>query len=251
MALLDIVKKGSTDRSVVVKIIDPSTGNPVTSIVWNSAGIDLWYRREGAARTAITEATLAALTTAHSDGGFLHISDGDYRLDLPDAAFAAGANYVDFGGTVTGGQVIGGRVRLVDIDLEDTVRAGLTALPAAAAAAAGGLFTRGSGAGQINQNANGQVDVRVVGAAADTITASALATDAVTEIVTAIFARTFPAGYGSHTFDEMIKLIVADLVGKLAISGNTVTVRNPGDTADVLVFTTDADGQRSAVTRTP
>ena len=42
-----------------------------------------------------------------------------------------------------------------------------TALPAAAAEAAGGLYTRGTGAGQINQNANGQVDVNAVGLSGD------------------------------------------------------------------------------------
>jgi hypothetical protein len=107
--------------------------------VWNTSGIDLWYRRESSALVSITEATLAALTTAHTDGGFLHIGNGEYRLDLPDAAFATGANHVDIGGTVTGMIVEGGRVRLVDYDPEDTVRLGLTALPNAAADAAGGL----------------------------------------------------------------------------------------------------------------
>lgn len=140
-ALHDIVKKGSVDRSVTVKIIDSTDGTPETGVVFNTSGIDLWYRREGAAKTSITEVTLASLTTAHTDGGFLAVGDGVYRLDLPDAAFASGANHVDFGGTVTGMIVIGGRVRLVDVDLEDTVRAGLTALPNAAAAANGGLPT--------------------------------------------------------------------------------------------------------------
>ena len=139
MALQDIVKKGSTDRSVTVRIIDSTAGTPETGVVFNTAGIDLWYRREGAAVSSITEATLASLTTAHADGGFLHVSHGEYRLDLPDAAFATGAEYVDFGGTVTGMIVIGGRIRLVDFDLEDGVRLGLTALPNAAADAAGGL----------------------------------------------------------------------------------------------------------------
>jgi hypothetical protein len=141
MNLHDIVKKGSTDRSVSLRIIDSTDGTPETAVAYNTSGIDLWYRREGAAKTSVTEATLAALTTAHADGGFLAVGDGVYRLDLPDAAFATGANYVDFGGTVTGMIVIGGRVRLVDVDLEDTVRAGLTALPNAAAAASGGLPT--------------------------------------------------------------------------------------------------------------
>lgn len=119
--LLDIVKKGSTDRSVAVRIIDSTDGTPETGVVYNTSGIDLWYRREGAALASITEATLAALTTAHADGGFLAVGNGEYRLDLPDAAVATGANYVDIGGTVTGMIVIGGRVRLVDFDLESTL----------------------------------------------------------------------------------------------------------------------------------
>lgn len=141
MALLDVVKKGSVDRSVTLRIVDSTDGTPETGVVFNTSGIDLWYRREGAAKTSITEATLSALTDAHSDGGFLHVGDGVYRLDLPDAAFATGANYVDIGGTVTGMVVVGGRVKLVNYDPEDTVRLGLTALPNAAAGASGGLPT--------------------------------------------------------------------------------------------------------------
>lgn len=137
--MLDIVRKDSVDRSVTIRIVDSTDGAPETGVVYNTSGIDLWYRREGAAKTGITEATLASLTTAHTDGGFLHVGDGYYRLDLPDAAFASGANYVDVGGTVTDMVVIGGRVRLVNVDIEDAVRGGLTALPNAAANTAGGL----------------------------------------------------------------------------------------------------------------
>ena len=137
--ILDIVAKGASDVSVRIKIIDATDGSPETAVEHNSAGIDLWYRREGAAQTSITEAALAALTTAHTDGGIEHIGDGYYRLDLPDAAFAVGARYVEVGGTVTGMIVIGGVVLLTDVDLNDGVRGGLTALPNAAADAAGGL----------------------------------------------------------------------------------------------------------------
>jgi hypothetical protein len=56
-------------------------------------------------------------------------------------------------------------------DLSDGVRMGLTALPNAAAEAAGGLFTRGTGAGQINQAANGNVDVNAVKQSGTTLTA--------------------------------------------------------------------------------
>jgi len=139
MALQDVVKKGSTDRSVPIYAFDNTTGLPKADLAYNSTGVDLWYRREGAAVVSITEATLASLTTAHTDGGFLAVANGEYRLDLPDAAFASGANYVDYGGTFTGYTLVGGRVKLVGVDLEDAVRGGMTALPNAAADAAGGL----------------------------------------------------------------------------------------------------------------
>lgn len=151
--LIDIVKKGSTDRSVTIRVIDSTDGTPETGFAYNTSGIDLWYRREGAAKTSITEVTLAALTTAHTDGGVLQVADGEVRLDLPDAAFATGANYVDVGGTATGMIVIGGRVRLVDYDPEDGVRLGLTALPNAAAAASGGLHILGTNAVAVSYTA--------------------------------------------------------------------------------------------------
>lgn len=50
---------------------------------------------------------------------------------------------------------------VVAIDPFDAVRAGMTALPNANAEAAGGLYTRGAGAGQINQPSNGTVDANV------------------------------------------------------------------------------------------
>lgn len=137
--LLDIIKKGAVDRSVTIRIIDSTDGTPETGVVFNTSGIDLWYRRQGGSKVSIVETNLTSLSDAHSDGGFLHIGDGYYRLDLPDNAFSTGANHVDVGGTVTGMVVLGGRVKLVDVDLEDSVRAGLTALPNAIAGSNGGL----------------------------------------------------------------------------------------------------------------
>lgn len=120
------IVKGSTDQSVVIRIVDSADGTPETGVVFNTSGIDLWYRREGATKTSITEATLSALNDAHSDGGILHIGDGYYRLDLPDAAVATGANGVAVGGTVTGMVVIGTYVPLIDFDIYSAVRAAAT-----------------------------------------------------------------------------------------------------------------------------
>ena len=165
------IKAGSTDVSVVIRIVDSTDGTPETGVVFNTSGLDLEYRREGAASVDITEATLAALTTAHADGGFLHIGNGYYRLDLPDAAVAAGATGVLIHGACTGMVVIGEYIELVAYDPYDAVRMGLTALPNAAAEAAGGLFTRGTGAGQINQPANGRIDANTITVSGTTQTA--------------------------------------------------------------------------------
>jgi len=133
------IKKGTTDVSIVIRIIDSSDGTPETGVEHDTSGIDLWYRREGATKTSITEAVLGSLDASHSDGGIEHIGDGYYRLDLPDAAVASGVNGVMVGGAVTGMIVIGCYIPLVDYDPYDSVRMGMTALPNAAADAAGGL----------------------------------------------------------------------------------------------------------------
>lgn len=168
------VVAGTTDVSVIIRIVDSADGTPETTVVYNTAGIDIRYRRDGATDTAITEATLATLDAAHADGGFLHIGNGYYRVDLPDAACAAGVNGVLVHGTVTGMVVIGCYVPLLAVNPYDAVRMGMTSLPNAAAAASGGLFTRGTGAGQINQDANGRIDVNLLAIGSDTQSATDL-----------------------------------------------------------------------------
>lgn len=113
-----IIKAGTADVSVHVYIIDSTDGTPETGVLWNTTGIDLKYRREGAAVVAITEAALAtpALTDAHADGGFLEVGNGVYRLDLPDAACAAAAKHVTVFGTVTGMIVLPVEIQLVSFD---------------------------------------------------------------------------------------------------------------------------------------
>lgn len=97
---------GSTDVSTVIRIIDSTDGSPETGVTSATAGLALWYRREGGTVVALTESDLAQTDSAHADGGMIHLSDGLYRVDLPDAAVAAGAGGVTVGGTVTGMIVI-------------------------------------------------------------------------------------------------------------------------------------------------
>lgn len=167
------VVAGTTDVSVFVRVLNED-GTPKTDAAYNSAGIDIEYRRDGAASVDITEATLASASAAHSDGGFIHIGNGYCRVDLPDAACASGAAGVLVHGTMTNAVIVGCYVPLLAVNPYDAVRMGLTALPNAAAAASGGLFTRGTGAGQINQDANGRIDVNVAAISADSAAADNL-----------------------------------------------------------------------------
>lgn len=155
------ILKGSTDQSVRIRIIDSTAFTPETGVDYDTSGIDLWYHRQGATKTNLTEAALASLDAAHSDGGIEHIGDGYYRLDIPDAAFATGADSVMIGGAVSGMIVIGYEVELVGYDPSDGVRLGLASLPNVAAGSAGGLaddtdangrvrIVDGTGAGEID-----------------------------------------------------------------------------------------------------
>lgn len=117
-----VIVKDSTDQEVRIKIIDSVTGVPEQAVEHNTTGIALWYRRPGAARTTITPAALASLTTAHTDGGIEHIDDGVYRLDVADAAFATGVDSVYIGGTVTDMIVLGVDVQLVEAEPDVNVQ---------------------------------------------------------------------------------------------------------------------------------
>lgn len=135
------IKKGATNQSIELYIVDDTDGTPETGVLFNTGGIDIKYRREGATVVSITEVDLAspALNDAHLDGGFLAIGNGAYRFDLPDAAIASGADSVVVFGTVTGMIILPVTIQLVAYDPQDTIRLGLTAIPNAVADAAGGL----------------------------------------------------------------------------------------------------------------
>jgi hypothetical protein len=138
---------GQTDYTVLVKIVG-TDGAPESGLT--EASIDLAYSRvetDNDVTTAdVTPAALSALTDAHTDWGFEEVSSTDhpglYRLDIADAVFASGAweavvTITDASGTDFYAVDIG--FRLVAFNPLDGVRLGLTALPNAAADAAGGL----------------------------------------------------------------------------------------------------------------
>lgn len=101
MNLFRPIKKGATDQSVVIRIIDSTAFTPEQAVAFDTATLALWYRRDGGEVTAITPAELATTDAAHADGGIIHLDDGYYRIDLPDAAVTTGVDGVAVGGSVT------------------------------------------------------------------------------------------------------------------------------------------------------
>jgi hypothetical protein len=219
------IKAGSTDVSITLKIIDSADGTPETGVVFNTSGIDLWYRREGAASTDITEATLAAMTTAHTDGGFLHINDGVYRLDLPDAACASGVAGVQIGGTVTGMIVLAPYIELPVNTAEDVfTRVGA---PAGASVSADMAAVKVDTAAILVDTGttldaripaalvSGRMDASVGAMAANVLTATAINADALTAAkfaadVTTEFQSGLATAAALATVDGIVDSILVD-----------------------------------------
>jgi hypothetical protein len=216
-------KAGGADRTVMLRVVDATTGAPVTNKVYTDFTAEYWISGGTNSVQGITEATLASMATAHSDGGIIHAGAGYYRLDLPDAATASVAKTYVWA-TVTGCIVIGAVVDCVAYDPTDTVRLGLTALPNAAAEAAGGLYTRGTGAGQINQTVNGLANVNMIdiaGVAVSTTTAQlgvnvVKVNDVATTSVTTINAnlgQTQPVNFTGTGASALVKSDMVDIAG--------------------------------------
>lgn len=142
---------GTTDRTILVFLPDPASTDGSGKTGLTHADLTVSYTRvETDNDVAVTDATgslstLTALTDAHTDWGVKEVSStlapGLYRLDVADAVFASGAWYATVYVMITTSAAAATpkAFRLVAYNALDGVRLGLTALPNAAADAAGGL----------------------------------------------------------------------------------------------------------------
>ncbi len=97
-------------------------------------------------------------------------------------------------------------VQIMAYDPFDTVRIGLTALPNAAAGAAGGLPT-GNASGQVTVAGTASGALTSSSFAANSLTASALATDAVTEIAGAVWDVDYTLHTTAQTFGKLLDIL--------------------------------------------
>lgn len=89
---------------------------------------------------------------------------------------------------------------------------------------------------------SGRMDSSVGAMAAGTLTASALAADAVDEIIDEVIE-------GSTTLRQLLRGFAAALLGKASgLATTTAVYRDTGDSKDRITATVDADGNRTAVT---
>lgn len=109
---------------------------------------------------------------------------------------------------------------VVGVDQYDGVRGGITALPNAAAEAAGGLYTRGSGTGQINQSAPGSADVNAASIGSSAISAGSFASSAITAAAIASGAIT-SAKFGSGAITSTV--LATDCIGSAQLAASGIT----------------------------
>jgi hypothetical protein len=146
--------------------------------------------------------------------------------------------------TGTGCDPVDVMYEVVAFDPQDSTRLGLTALPNAAAEAAGGLYTRGTGAGQINQPGNGKIDANTITFKGNSTLDAGDFTNAfyTTGIANAVWDATTAAHVTASTFGLMLgkvgapagATIAADIAGVLSRLGTPTGASVSADVAGII-----------------
>ena len=230
---------GVTDRTVLVFIPDAAStdGSGKTGLV--AANLTVSYVRvETDNDVVVTDVTgslsdLSALTDAHSDWGLKEVSNtlapGLYRLDIADAVFASGAWSAVVYVMVTTSAAAASPMEfiLVATNHLDGVRMGLTALPNAAADAAGGLPISDAGALDLDARLDAAVSSRMATYVQPTgfLAATFPGTVASTTNITAgtITTVTTLTGHTPQTGDAYA--LANGVSGFVAIKGDTAAIK--------------------------
>ena len=208
-----IVAAGTTDYTVLAWLGDSSvtTGAGQAGVAYDD--ITVYYARvetdNDVTSAVLATSALANLTAAHADGGWYEVDGthqpGLYRLDLPDAVFAAGA----WSAVVT----------IIDAGANDirpaTLEFQIQPVPAAVSSIAANAIT-------------------ATAIAADAITASELATTAVAEIVDAVWDE--PLTSGTHdvgySAGQRLRYLILSGAAAQAGSSNSITLANTESSTD-------------------
>jgi hypothetical protein len=85
-----VIQRGATTPSIEISFLNPTTGLPRTDLVFDTVSLAIGYRRPGGVVVSIP-LIAQTVTGAWASGGFVNLSRGVYRLDLPILAAATAA----------------------------------------------------------------------------------------------------------------------------------------------------------------
>lgn len=256
-----IIYRLAQDQSIYFEVLDSSavsTGGRLTGLAFDTAGLTAYYVHHITTPTAITLTELAAVNSAYSEGGFIEIDatnmPGLYRLDIPNSVYDDVESLVITLQGAANMVPVSIFIQLVYINPQDNIRAGMEALPNAFAGANDGLPTSNVGKTSFNDLSAADVRAAVGMASANLDTQLTTIDDYIDTEVAAIKAKTdlIPGTTDGYTWAQHLALQSAALLGKASgMATTTATFRSANDSADRIVATVDADGNRSAVTLTP
>lgn len=261
---------GVVDRTIPIFISDPASTDGSGAVGLVAANLTVSYTRfETDNDVVVVDVTsslnnLSALTDAHNDWGLLQVSatlaPGQYRLDVADAVWAAGAWYAVIQVTITSSlaSATPKAFRLVAVNALDGVRHGLTALPNAAADGAGGLPISDAGGLDLDAklaNTN-EVTAARMGALTDWINGGRL--DLILDIIAADTTTDIPALIGTPAGASVSADIAAieaqtDDIGVNGaglsaipiVPANVTQISGDGPAADALETMLDGSGGNS------
>jgi 5-hydroxyisourate hydrolase-like protein (transthyretin family) len=259
------IKAGAADQSIEFVLLDATTGEPATGLT--IADLDASYARTRSAAVQNALTALSAVTDAHADNQAIEVHDtiqpGVYRVDFPDAAFAAGAAFVTL--VITGAAIKPSHRNFsLVVNTAEDVYTRLGA-PAGASVSAD-LAAAKADTAAILEDTGTDIPATL----ATLATAANLATVASyldTEIVAILedTGTTIPALIaalptaesvwdevvdGATTARESMRLQNSALGGKASgLATATAVFRDLADTKDRITATVDADGNRTSVVR--
>lgn len=218
-----IRKNGSTSNTERSKLRSATLGQGLTGLDLTSAGLLISVQADNEAtpttydqaggniETITTLGTYAAPTAGKCR--FKEVDDtaspGDYEFQFADARYAvSGAKMLMV--NVSGAAGLLDKVFHIQLTaantFDDAVRGGYTALPNANAEAAGGLFTRGTGAGQISQEDNGYISVNLKAILRTVLTETTFGW------IAAAFKQFFDIGTPTGTMKYLTRVSLVDTV---------------------------------------
>jgi hypothetical protein len=173
-----ILDSAATTGAGKTGLSSASSGLIISTIADNEAAATVYTVAGSTIESITTLGTFAAPTATKCRFKEVDATNhkGLYEIHIADARWAvssAKSVVVSISGA-SGGAECDVHIPLTGVDPYDAQRFALTALPAANINSSGGMFTRGTGTGQINQDANGRIDINIVAVGADTTSATNL-----------------------------------------------------------------------------